>query len=285
MFRLKKKPVDRWLALFGIAIGIILYLLPAKTAVIVVGALILIFFLLHPIIWNFPWIEDSIRRRIAAVLALVGLLTLFGFFVWPIPEQASLMPSLVIDTVSPDFIACHFQIDNIGKIDVRNVRMTTSTENVLDIEKEPYMARRLPAGGKLYVSCTPLLFKPFHPTPSIITDLNYDVGTKSISSTYRFLVGRGMMYPKAVVPPEAWVDNEGPLIDEKLKKALTQFGAQEGTAFFVLPELRPDGKPNIVQLNTKNKRLLFDPISRMAFFDMKTSAGRSIIYSCINNAT
>ena len=80
-----KKPIDRWLGLVGIAIGVVLFLLP-KTPFVVVACCLLIFtLLLHPV-WNFWWIEKSISRRCSAIASLAAILFLLGIWTWPVDE-------------------------------------------------------------------------------------------------------------------------------------------------------------------------------------------------------
>jgi hypothetical protein len=86
------KPLDRWLGIGGIVVGVILYLLPEKAPTIVVVCTALIFvLLLHPA-WNFWWIEDATWRRFTAVVLLAVSVVCLAMFVWPIPSgSASLL--------------------------------------------------------------------------------------------------------------------------------------------------------------------------------------------------
>jgi hypothetical protein len=83
-----QKPIDRWLALGGIVLGIVLFLVPKSP--VVVGVLLGIVFLLmvHPI-WTFWWMEDYLPRRIAGLIALATVLTIAGF---TIPMEVSPVP-------------------------------------------------------------------------------------------------------------------------------------------------------------------------------------------------
>ena len=76
------KPIDRWLALLGIAMTIAFFLVP-KNPLIVVLSLIAIFALLFHPIWNFWWVERSLFRRALALTVVAALLFVFGVFVWP----------------------------------------------------------------------------------------------------------------------------------------------------------------------------------------------------------
>lgn len=90
----EKKPIDRWLTLVGLVVGIMLYLVP-KTPLVVICGLVLIFILLiHPI-WHFWWIEKSIWRRLGVLTFLLGILIFIGFISWP--TQPSIQDKNVID--------------------------------------------------------------------------------------------------------------------------------------------------------------------------------------------
>ncbi len=76
------KPIDRWLGFVTLAVSIVYGFIP-KTPVTTVFWLVVVFgLLLHPV-WNFWWIEDSPRRRGAALTVLCGILVGIGIAYWP----------------------------------------------------------------------------------------------------------------------------------------------------------------------------------------------------------
>lgn len=81
----KKKPIDRWLGLFAVVVGLMKALLPT-TPPIIIGWLLFIFILLLYPVWNFWWIEKNIRRRSGALLIIVCILVIIGFISWPIQQ-------------------------------------------------------------------------------------------------------------------------------------------------------------------------------------------------------
>lgn len=82
------KPIDRWLGLGGVAVGILLFLF-AKTPLAVVFWVVMFFFvLLHPV-WNFWWIEKSLSRRFVAVTILAIVSIGVGYIAWPTPPTPS----------------------------------------------------------------------------------------------------------------------------------------------------------------------------------------------------
>lgn len=81
------KPIDRWLALGSVAMGIALFLVPKSEAVVLLSLVAIFLVLLHPI-WNFWWIEKSLLRRTLAVIVLVAMLFVFGVYVWPLGVAA-----------------------------------------------------------------------------------------------------------------------------------------------------------------------------------------------------
>jgi hypothetical protein len=81
----REKPIDRWLAVGGIAAGILLFLAP-KTPPVIISLLIIVFALLiHPI-WHFWWIEAELWRKLASTILFVLALGWFGRISWP-PES------------------------------------------------------------------------------------------------------------------------------------------------------------------------------------------------------
>jgi len=78
------KPIDRWLGLGSIAMGLLFYLLPKTPFVIACSLAAIFLLLLHPA-WNFWWIEKSLFRRLVLLTVLAVCLVGVGYYVWPIP--------------------------------------------------------------------------------------------------------------------------------------------------------------------------------------------------------
>src|ERR1035438_834803 len=79
----REKPLDLWLAIGGIVVGIILFIVPKTTATVATSLIIIFALLIHPI-WHFWWIEERLWRKLAAALLLVlGLAR-----VWHISQPA-----------------------------------------------------------------------------------------------------------------------------------------------------------------------------------------------------
>lgn len=98
------KPIDRWLALVGIAMGIAIFLVPKTPLVIILSLIGMFLALCHPA-WNFWWIEESRLRRILALIVLAALHFGFGVFVWPPKVEVGAPPSpsnwtVLIDSLS-----------------------------------------------------------------------------------------------------------------------------------------------------------------------------------------
>jgi hypothetical protein len=80
-----KKPIDSWLTLVGIAVGIV-FSFSAKTPSVIIGGLLLCFVVLAHPIWNFWWVERSLARRIAVLFIVAIALLGIGFGTWPEPS-------------------------------------------------------------------------------------------------------------------------------------------------------------------------------------------------------
>lgn len=76
------KPVDRWLGLFALAVGVALYLLP-KTEPVIIGCCILIWGSLVHAVLKFWWVEDHKWRQILAAMLLTVGVVLLGLNIRP----------------------------------------------------------------------------------------------------------------------------------------------------------------------------------------------------------
>ncbi len=78
----KNKPVDRWLSLVALAVGVALYLLP-KTEPVIIGCCILIWISLLPLFIRFWWVEDRKWRQVLAGSILTAGIVLLDLNVGP----------------------------------------------------------------------------------------------------------------------------------------------------------------------------------------------------------
>jgi hypothetical protein len=84
---MRQKPIDRWLALVGIAVGVLCFLLPKTELVIALSVITLFVVLVHPT-WNFWWIEKSFARRTTSLLCVAICCAGIGYIVWPKRESS-----------------------------------------------------------------------------------------------------------------------------------------------------------------------------------------------------
>jgi hypothetical protein len=74
--------IDRILTLFGIAVGIVFYLLPKTPGMVVIGCVGIFACLVHPL-WNLRWVEDEQLRRAVVVMMLLAACVFVGKVSWP----------------------------------------------------------------------------------------------------------------------------------------------------------------------------------------------------------
>jgi hypothetical protein len=79
--------IDLLLALGLGVLGIVTYLIPNKNPLIVITLLTIAFGLSFYIVWTFPWLKESLGRRLAGLLFVAACLCLFGDYVWPQQKQ------------------------------------------------------------------------------------------------------------------------------------------------------------------------------------------------------
>src|SRR6266404_832053 len=88
MVKSNPKPIDLWLAIGGVVVGIILFLLAKFPLTIATLLGVCFFLLLHPA-WNFWWIEVRRWRQVTVVALLAGAIAIFGVCVWPSEQPIS----------------------------------------------------------------------------------------------------------------------------------------------------------------------------------------------------
>ena len=87
----RKRPWDFWLEGAAVAIGIIFFLVPYRSPVVIVSSLLFVFALLAHPIWHFHWVEGSKSRRWGVLSATGVLLALLGYWAWPQSPDLSLV--------------------------------------------------------------------------------------------------------------------------------------------------------------------------------------------------
>jgi hypothetical protein len=148
-----KKPIDTWLQLGGIFVGIVFFLVPSKTPLLIVGLLVLCFCLLvHPI-WNFWWIEERRARRIAALALLVIGLVRVGEVAWPRPInvffQVQLMPLVNESTaITADVSGALITAANLTSSTEHDLSLILPMPSIRTAESDDPKRLRIEGGGK-----------------------------------------------------------------------------------------------------------------------------------------
>jgi hypothetical protein len=90
------KPIDRWLGIAGIAVGIAFSLLPKTPSVVVICTVIMFGLLVHPLV-NFWWIEHTRLRKLTSAFILAMACFFIGYASWPSPAIPPLTAKDVAD--------------------------------------------------------------------------------------------------------------------------------------------------------------------------------------------
>lgn len=183
---------------------------------------------------------------------------------------------LIIDSVTSQSVCYHFHLENIGKILVRDIRLSFSNERVTDVENMIPIERTLPAGGKMEVSGPPLALLPYKDS-RVVAVISYSAegSTDRFASTYRFLANPN---EEKTIAPEGWLEQRGIARGLSGADVLAKTESSQGTLFMVVPESRPDGKPNVVILRDSRKYLRFDPVSHTADYNLLLNSGRLLSF-------
>lgn len=195
----------------------------------------------------------------------------------PTPKESPHVQALlIIDSVTSQAVCYHFHLENIGKILVRDIHFSFSNERVADVENMVPVERTLPVGGKMEVSGPPLAFLPYKYS-RVVATISYSVegSTDRFASTYNFVANPNK---EKTIAPEGWTEQSGITEGPSMAGVLARTGASQGTLFMVIPELRPDGKPNVVIFRDARKYLRFDPVSHTVDYNLLLNSGRPLTF-------
>lgn len=78
----RPKPLDVWLTIGGVVVGLVLFLVPKTPASVTASCVVICLLMIHPV-WNFWWIERSQTRRGFALVVLVSAVCGLGGLAWP----------------------------------------------------------------------------------------------------------------------------------------------------------------------------------------------------------
>lgn len=197
------------------------------------------------------------------------------------PEKLPVIQTrLVIDSVDSNKVESHIQLENIGKVVIKNIRVGFQTKILQQQENEPHMSRTLPANGKISVALPPNILKP-NKGESLIVRILYNAEINGVEKEFLQKI-RFLLFPKDIkvqtVEPEAWEESKGHshVIEDARAAVYNQFTQTEGTMTFVFPETEKDGRANLVYLTNEFRSFSFDPVSRIVSLRTKTKSGRLI---------
>jgi hypothetical protein len=129
---MENKPIDRWLTLGTVVVGIVLVLLTKTPTLVVLCVLLMALLLAHPI-WYFWWIEETIARRFSALAVMFLCLYGIGYLAWPpSPTVMYFVPGLTMDDNASRAYAPQFN----GDQPLFNVSVTITDQSALATTKK-----------------------------------------------------------------------------------------------------------------------------------------------------
>jgi hypothetical protein len=188
------------------------------------------------------------------------------------PERADIHATLVIDSVENETVQYHLEIEN-GPIRIRDIKTRVKTPHFSGSEIMTPMPRLLVANAKLSVLGPPAVIRPGSYN-NLLVNVAYNATVhheeKQLWSTFQFLIGPDVK--PGTVNPEGVNSGEGHLAFEEDAKNIefpARFAEPVGGFAVVLPEVSPNGKPNICSISNEHRAFLFDPEARVVIFEIK----------------
>lgn len=195
-------------------------------------------------------------------------------------ERPNLIATLVIDSATTRKVDFHIEVENLGKIEAKNIRCEFSSNGFIDLEARSSMPRTLAYGSKLSLLTQQEVIKPKSTTSLVVKifySADYDGCQKNFLQQVRFLV-RPVDIKVQTIHPEAREDNEvdSNILDQQISQALSFFDLPIGTIGLVIPKIGTTGKSNIIHLANELKSFTFDSIAGIVSFRVKTTSKKFV---------
>lgn len=192
-------------------------------------------------------------------------------------DDPHLAPTLVVDTLNGNKFDCHIEVENSMGPQVSILQYVYRTPQfgggvIFPQDKRP----TVPAAAGIEIPGT-MSIGMTQPSTSLGILLVYKTAPRTFGSAYKFLVDH-LVKPTERLVPVSWRGEGNPFDIEKelQKEAISALSKSAGTIFFMLPETRPDGSPNIFKIRTPDRSISFDSTTETAQFGSKSNVLRSI---------
>lgn len=194
--------------------------------------------------------------------------------------QASIQTRLIIDSVNTRKVESHIQLENVGNVLVKNIRVGFYTKHFQNIEAKLPLGRVLPPNGKISKELLPSVLKPKTGESllvKVLYSVEFDGIEKEFLQTVRFLLSPKDIKPQTI-EPESWDETEGNehVIEQGVQALFVNFAQPEGVVGFSLSDIRPDGSPNMIHFTNESRSFTFDATFKVASLKLKTDSGELI---------
>jgi len=192
-------------------------------------------------------------------------------------DDPHLAPTLVVDSLNENKLNCHIEVENSMNPRVSILQYVYRTPQFSDgvifpEDKHPIVpeAVRIALPGNMSIGIT-------QPSTSLDILLVYRTPLRAFGSAYKFLVDYSVKPTERILPVSRQAERNPFDIEKELQKeAISALSRSAGTIFFMLPETRPDGSPNIFKIRAPDRSISFNSTTRTALFGSQSNILQSI---------
>jgi hypothetical protein len=269
------------LAILLVLIGVLIDMLFVRCGLAIAAATLLL--------W--PFLHRRFGMTPATTLMLVSLVgLLIGGTWWLIERQSTgsspntssaessdiphLKLQFVVERIVNDDVEFHLEVENISSLTVDQITQSYQSTDVSASEIDPILPRTLPPGVKLNL--------PGSPVNKLVKSrfLNVALRYRSATDGRRFEVQCRFVLPadltnNQAIDPSQWAEG---VITPEFERAenmrlASQFSVPTGMLNLVVPEDKPDGSPNVLNVRDGAKLLVVDFARRSVDFTVTFPTG------------
>jgi hypothetical protein len=192
-------------------------------------------------------------------------------------DDPHLAPMLVIDSLNENKLNFHIEVENSMSPQVSILQYVYRTPQFSDgvifpENKRPtvHEAARIALPGNMSIGIT-------RPSTSLDILLVYRTPLRTFGSAYKFLVDHSVKPTERIFPVSRQAERNPFDIEKELQReAISALSRSAGTIFFMLPETRPDGSPNIFKIRTPDRSISFNSTIGTVLFGSQSNILQSI---------
>jgi hypothetical protein len=186
---------------------------------------------------------------------------------------------ILVDSIGKKYVNFHVEMENLSQMNISEIGVMFKSQDASFMDVAPQMFRSMSPRDKLSTNVGLFMMKSreFNSATILITyAAEVESKVRQFTAVYKFMMGLAEAKKRAAIRPDNIYRAEGKISEEeRLREELDHdLPAEHGTLMVLLPEITPDGKPNLTRFGNAKTSFLFDAQANLVLFRRLTKSGK-----------